>query len=437
MATAAECAADVVSGSRRRLRSQAGSTLIVVMLIIAAIITLSIYGARSAQMELRIARNDVLAKEAMNAAEAGVNHVRGVIQADGGQFDNYLASGGTGGALSNIGPVVTLSDGLTYRFHAFNGSGTSDGYYVRVVDNYDETSGSNNSTDDLDKTVDVISRGRVGSAERIIRARVTAPPPCTLGWPTPAAGYSCGGSPARQPTPFAENGALKAIRPVGFAISGTTTINLFYGDENALTLGSTTSSGTPGPTPPPLPKGAATYTPTATPVGCAVQPTPAAPTCVNNPAVGCPGATDPASRPIWPALFITDITDDLSSRLGDWQCYGTPQPPSRVCGLWKPYINGATAANPKTSNGTNLGSGADPFPAQPDATCSCVGSDHCTCAAEQYGAELSWNIADLKDQSGNPLVTGRVYRAQVMVHDGDQNQTGGDVGENCVNFVAP
>src|SRR5579862_2749679 len=63
-------------GPRQRLHGQTGSTLIVVTLILAAIIVLSVYGARSAQMELRVAHNDVLGKQAMNAAEAGVNHVR-------------------------------------------------------------------------------------------------------------------------------------------------------------------------------------------------------------------------------------------------------------------------------------------------------------------------------------------------------------------------
>ena len=30
-----------------------------------------------------------------------------------------------------------------------------------------------------------------------------------------------------------------------------------------------------------------------------------------------------------------------------------------------------------------------------------------------------------------PLQSGHLYRVQVMVHDGDQNQSGGDVGEAC------
>ena len=384
------------------------------MLIVTAIVILTVYGARSAQIELRIARNDMLSKKALNIAEAGINHVRSVIQGDGGQFDTYLANGGTGGALSAIGSVVTLSDGLQYRFHAFGGSGTTDGYYVRVVDNFDETTGVNDPTNDTDNMVDVISRGRIGSAERIIRARVKAPGACVLGWPTP--GYNaCAMGPTRGPTPFAENGTLKALRPVGFALSGTTSISLFTSDENGLTLGSTQVGST----------------------NCLVEPTPAAPVCRDNPQIGCAAATDGANRPIWPALFLTDITDDANARSGDWQCGGTAQAPSRICGLWKPFIPGKSVNNPKTKNTTNLGTGADPFPSQPDSTCSCVGSTHCTCAGEDYAAEVTWDLDDLRDQYGSPLVTGRVYRAQVMIHDGDQNQNGGDVGQNCVNFVAP
>lgn len=404
----------VACHARSRLDSQVGSTLIVVIVLIAAIVTLTVYGARSTQVELRISHNEMLSKQALNAAEAGINHVRSVLQEDSGQFNNYLSNGGTGGALSTIGPVVTLSDGLSYRFRAFGGSGSQDGYYVRVVDDHDETSGADDPTHDLNGRVDIISRGRVGGAERIVRARAQAPQPCVMGWPTP--GFNgCATGPSRGPTPFAENGTLKAIRPIGFALSGTQSLDLFYGDENALTLGASQLGATT----------------------CTVEPTPAAPTCRNNPQVGCLAATDDAQRPIFPSLFLTDITNDPLARTGDWQCGGAAQKPNTVCGLWKPYIAGQNINNPKASNGTNLGTGADPFPAQPDSTCSCVDSTHCTCDAEQYGAEVSWNFDSLTDQFGNPLITGHVYRAQVMVHDGDQNQDGGDVGENCVNFVAP
>ena len=236
-----------------------------------------------------------------------------------------------------------------------------------------------------------------------------APPTCVLGWPTPSF-PGCPGA----PTPFPENGTLKAIRPFGVAVNPTS-VNLFYGDEHALTLGASKVGNTT----------------------CLVEPTPVkTPACVSNPAIGCTNGTDPAGRPIYPALFITDISTDLTSRAGDWQCGGTPRQPTGVCGVWKPFIAGAKINDP-AANGFTLGVGADPYPPLPDATCTCATSHHCSCAAEKYGAEVKWALAGLLDNNGNPLQSGHTYRIVVMVHDGDQNQSGGDVGEQCVNVFIP
>src|SRR6185295_7151028 len=48
---------------------------------------------------------------------------------------------------------------------------------------------------------------------------------------------------------------------------------------------------------------------------------------------------------------------------------------------------------------------------------------------EGYGAEARWNVADLGLQAGH------TYRLYFMVHDGDQNGTGGDVGHACINIA--
>ena len=45
---------------------------------------------------------------------------------------------------------------------------------------------------------------------------------------------------------------------------------------------------------------------------------------------------------------------------------------------------------------------------------------------EGWGAEARWNVNDLNLQPDH------VYRMQFMVHDGDQNKTGGDAGEACM-----
>jgi hypothetical protein len=47
---------------------------------------------------------------------------------------------------------------------------------------------------------------------------------------------------------------------------------------------------------------------------------------------------------------------------------------------------------------------------------------------EGYGAECVWNVAALG------LIPGHVYRAQFIVHDGDQNKVGGDCGEACTTI---
>ena len=45
-----------------------------------------------------------------------------------------------------------------------------------------------------------------------------------------------------------------------------------------------------------------------------------------------------------------------------------------------------------------------------------------------FGAEVRWEIDQL------PLVLGRTYRLYFMVHDGDQNKAGGDVGQGCTTL---
>ncbi len=46
-----------------------------------------------------------------------------------------------------------------------------------------------------------------------------------------------------------------------------------------------------------------------------------------------------------------------------------------------------------------------------------------------YGAEIAWDVDTLV--ADGILQSGRVYRVQFMVHDGDQNKVGGDTGEGC------
>src|SRR5204862_4366297 len=138
------------------------------------------------------------------------------------------------------------------------------------------------------------------------------------------------------------------------------------------------------------------------------------------------------------SLFITDITNDRTSRAGDWQYGGTPIAPDDAFGTWKAAVRTVDkTASPATitvtpdgdpaKNNWNLGAGSDTPPAG--------------LTNQGYGTEVRWNVSNLrvKDSNGNPqpLQPGHLYRFQFMVHDGDQNKTGGDSGEACVNARMP
>ena len=149
--------------------NQRGFILVGVLSLIPLFFMISLTGSYTAQMELQLATNTLFSVQALAAAEAGIEHAADLLQSgaeDG--FDNELSSGGTGGSLTSIGSTATLN-GTTYRFNNF-GSGANDGYYVRVIDNYDETSGANDASTDTDNYITIVAVGRVNSAERMIEA---------------------------------------------------------------------------------------------------------------------------------------------------------------------------------------------------------------------------------------------------------------------------
>lgn len=175
-----------------RLGDESGMVLVVIVLMIALMLSLGAAGTRTAQIELRIASNDLMSKQALEIAEAGWNHAYGLIQQENALtrlngaangFDDELSAGGTGGTLAALGSLRTLSDGNSYRFAQTSGQASADdGYYVRIVDNQDETAGMNDPTVDVDNQIHIVSRGRVGSAERVIETVVErdATAPCVL-----------------------------------------------------------------------------------------------------------------------------------------------------------------------------------------------------------------------------------------------------------------
>jgi uncharacterized repeat protein (TIGR01451 family) len=139
---------------------------------------------------------------------------------------------------------------------------------------------------------------------------------------------------------------------------------------------------------------------------------------------GDQAGTDVSDRPLYPALFITDITSDPTSLAGDWQYGGTAIPPHAVFGTWKgavrtvdktrsPAVATVTPDADPAKNNWNLGTG-DAAPAG--------------LVNQGYGAEVRWETEQLG------LLPGHTYRLYFMVHDGDQNKSGGDSGQGCVSL---
>jgi hypothetical protein len=219
------------------------------------------------------------------------------------------------------------------------------------------------------------------------------PPPCVLGYPDAS-------NNPRSSVAFNESTVLVSAAVYGSGANQH--VGVFATDEHALTLGVD-----------PDPDG----TPT-TPYPGSVVNGGTSPVDVGNVA-----AADPSGRPIFPSMFVTDITSSVNSRAGDWQQAGNNSGavgPTRLFGAWKTATQSGTSITPgpdPAQNQWNLGAGADPVPSGVNSL--------------GYGTEVVWNTNSLG------LIPGHTYRLEVMVHDGDQNQSGGDVGEACVNVSLP
>ncbi len=236
-----------------------------------------------------------------------------------------------------------------------------------------------------------------------------------------ALGYPNSDNLPRSAVDFNESEVLRAFDPGEMQCGvGGGTIKLWYNDEHALTLGVRrvivkSASGT-------------------TLKDFEVTGTPGAPACVDHPKVGTTDETGDFSgndvaagggRPLWPVLYLTDLTvNGSSSHAGDWQMGGKGIAPHRVCGTWKAAVRTVD----KTRNPAVITVTPDPDPAKNNWNLSGGDTPPSGFAAlknEGYGAECSWNISELQ------LETNHTYRAQFIVHDGDQNKVGGDCGEAC------
>jgi hypothetical protein len=225
-------------------------------------------------------------------------------------------------------------------------------------------------------------------------------------------GYPSTGSPLSS-TIFNEDGVLRAIVPGGTSSGGV--VKAFYNDEHALTLGvrNVVVKSSSGST-------STDYTVT----GLSSDPGSAtSPKTGTNLLSGDQSGLDQSLRPMWPVLFITDVTTKPNDRSGDWQMGGRPIAPNAVYGSWKSAIR--TVDNTVSPPTVTITPDADP--AKNDWNLAGGDAPPSGLSDEGYGAEIVWNV---------PLQAGHSYRVQVLVHDGDQNKAGGDSGEGCALFCA-
>lgn len=212
---------------------------------------------------------------------------------------------------------------------------------------------------------------------------------------------------------FNENEVLRAIEPVGGAPNGV--VRVFYNDEHAMTLGVRSV----------VVKTASGSTTMDYPVSALMSD----PGSVTNAQLGTTelagdqSGLDQSLRPMWPALFITDITANAQNRSGDWQQGGRPIAPNEVFGTWKAAVR--TVDKTVTPNTVTITPDQDP--AKNDWNIAGGDTVPSGLSNEGYGAEARWSV---------PLLASHSYRVQVIVHDGDQNKAGGDSGEACVLFCS-
>jgi hypothetical protein len=249
-----------------------------------------------------------------------------------------------------------------------------------------------------------------GTAQKDAGASGGKPSACTPGVVGPViteCGYPFASSNPLTDILFNESTVLAAIVPSGgYPFSS---IQLFYNDEHAMTLGvhQTVINGvsTDFPTSP------LTKSPDIVEM----------PQTGTNLIIGQQAGVDPVGRPMWPALFITDITNDANNVSGDWQWGGAPVNPSYVAGTWK------GAVRTVNTMGASITPDMDPMSNKQNYGNGHVAPAGTLTKAESYGTEVRWDLR---------LEAGHNYRFQVMVHDGDQNKIGGDAGEACVTFCA-
>lgn len=223
---------------------------------------------------------------------------------------------------------------------------------------------------------DQVDPKRPGLQLKTLKMKVVIPPT-----------FDCGDDATKgSPEPY----ILWAINPdPGTPVVKGGAIKVFYQDEHPITLGAGS-----------------------------VSPSTSSRDHVVNPNVGDETQKDANGFPWYPALFLSDITSDPGNKSGDAQNGGKPHKPGEVYGAWKAL--GPSISMP-IPNDLDLGPGADPYPASSNVKFA----NSQRYPETNYGAEIIWKVDDLG------LEAGHAYRAQFILHDGDQI---GDISEGCTTI---
>ena len=221
---------------------------------------------------------------------------------------------------------------------------------------------------------------------------------------------------------FNENEVLRAMDPSPSSCTvSPTVIKLWYNDEHAMALSVRQVNV----------KTSAGITTTNYPVSVYGG----TPVCLTNPVFGATANSGDQSgndvaagggRPLRPVLYLTDLTvNGSTSRIGDWQQGGIAFNPTSICGSWKSAVRTVD----KTVSPEKVTVTPDADPAKNNWNIAGGEAPPAGTANEGYGTLVRWDVSSLG------LIPGHVYRIQVIVHDGDQNKTGGDCGSMCTTTM--
>jgi hypothetical protein len=154
----------------RSFGRQDGIALVKILFLTSILLAVAAFAARGTRVEIGIARNDYLRKQALQIAEAGLDHAwrKIAVQLNAGTTLDTIVGNPTG--FLGVGSTQTL-DGVNYTFVSFGGTGN--GYYVRI-DSTSDDPGPNR------KSAIVTSIGSVptslASAQRQLRSELVTLP---------------------------------------------------------------------------------------------------------------------------------------------------------------------------------------------------------------------------------------------------------------------